>query len=134
MGTNQTFVRAFFSDSGSLSSYWNLLAVLVVILIIREQFQFMASPRRYFGQLENWIEMTIIVLVSVLLFGENFLCRVHAIRSVSAWIIFLSWFELLIMFNRLPGLGSSKTVMNMLYKVCTFQTCKRLVINYRKTN
>ena len=58
---------------------------------LRELLQFGTAPRRYFFSLENWLEVTLIALIALLLFMGGYGCHVSAKRHMAAIVIVLSW-------------------------------------------
>ena len=58
---------------------------------LRELLQFGTAPRRYFFSLENWLEVTLIALIALLLFMGGYGCHVAAKRHIAAIAIVISW-------------------------------------------
>lgn len=96
---------------------WHINTVLLVLLGLRELLQFGIAPRRYFFSLENWLEDTLIVLISLLLFMGGYGCYVDAKRHVAAVVIVLSWSVLITMIGRHPKLSTYNLYVTMFYKV-----------------
>lgn len=96
---------------------WHLVTVLLVGLVLREALQLGIAPRRYFFSLENWLEMVLIALTSVLLFYGHYGCHVQTKRHLGAAIIVLSWSELITMVGRHPKLTTYNIYVTMFYKV-----------------
>ena len=88
-----------------------------LIYIYRELLQFGIAPRRYFFSPENWLEISLIILISVLLFFGGYGCNVSVKRHVSAFVIVLSWSELITMIGRHPKLSTYNIYVTMFYKV-----------------
>ena len=96
---------------------WGFLVFLLVFIILREALQLGVSPRRYFFSFENWLEMTLIVLTSILLFLGDYCHHIEAKRHISAIVIVLSWSELITMIGRHPRLTIYNIYVTMFYKV-----------------
>ena len=94
---------------------WYLLVILLSVLVLRETLQLGVSPRRYFFSFENWLEIGLIVLTSVLL--GNYCNYIYAKRHVAAILIVLSWSELITMIGRHPALTIYNIYVTMFYKV-----------------
>lgn len=94
-------------SSGSQSAAYLGVMVLVflVALILRELFQFILSPITYLMSLENWLEISLIVLTSVLLLGETSRHNVATRNEISAIVILLSWGELILLVGKHPTLA-----------------------------
>ena len=90
--------------------------VLLILLMLRELFQFGIAPRRYIFTLENWLDITLIVLTSILLFDGDYGCHIRTKRHLAAFIIVLSWCELITMVGRHPKLTQINIYVTMLYK------------------
>ena len=69
---------------------WPLLAALLCLLAGRELFQLSVSLRRYLLTLENWVEMAMVALVSVLLFAED-KDNLEMKRHLAGICLLLSW-------------------------------------------
>lgn len=98
---------------------WHINTVLLVILGLRELLQFGTAPRRYFFSLENWLEVTLIALIALLLFMGGYGCYVSAKRHMAAIVIVISWSILITMIGRHPKLSEHNIYMTMFYKVTT---------------
>ena len=96
---------------------WVICTGLLLFLALRELFQFGIAPRRYIFTLENWVDATLITLTSILLFHGDYGCHVTLKRHVSAFIIVLSWSELITMIGRHPKLTEINIYVTMLYRV-----------------
>ena len=99
------------------NALWYLLLVLLGCLVGREALQLGVAPRRYFFSLENWVELALICLTSVLLFHGGYSCHVEPKRHVAAIVIVLSWSELITMVGRHPHLTTYNIYVTMFYKV-----------------
>ena len=69
--------------------------------------------------LENWAELAIIAMTSFLLF-DGYSCHIEAKRHVSAFVIVLSWSEMIVMIGRHPRLTEVNIYVTMLFKVSTY--------------
>ena len=90
--------------------------VFLILLMLRELFQFGIAPRRYIFTLENWLDIALIVLTSILLFDGDYGCHIRTKRHLAAFIIVLSWCELITMVGRHPKLTQINIYVTMLYK------------------
>jgi hypothetical protein len=95
---------------------WYINVFLLFILSFREALQFGVAPRRYFFSPENWLELTLIALTSVLLFHGGYGCHVSVKRHVAAIAIVLSWSEFITMIGRHPKLSTYNIYVTMFYK------------------
>ena len=96
---------------------WVICSCLLLFLALREVFQFGIAPRRYIFTLENWVDVTLLALTSILLFHGDYGCHVTLKRHVAAFIIVLSWSELITMIGRHPKLTEINIYVTMLYRV-----------------
>ena len=103
--------------SGDVTFLWFASTVCLILLMMREVLQFGIAPRRYIFNLENWVEVTLITLTSFLLFDGDYGCHVSTKRHLAAFIIVLSWSELITMVGRHPRLTQINIYVTMLYKV-----------------
>jgi len=94
------------------------LMILLALLAGREFFQMAVSLRRYFFTIENWIELTMIVLVSVILFLPDAGNR-DLKRHLAAISLLFSWAELITFVARHPRLTRYNVYVTMFYKVFT---------------
>jgi len=92
-----------------------ILFGFIILLVLRECFEMLVSMKRYLSSFENWIEFTIIILASIILFteGNNFELN----RHFAAIIIVLSWAELIVMIGRHPKLKDYNIYVTMFLKV-----------------
>lgn len=102
---------------GDVTFLWYANTICLIGLIIREFLQLGIAPRRYIFTLENWLEVTLIVLTSILLFDGDYSCHVQTKRHVAAFIIVLAWSEMIIMIGRHPKLTEVNIYVTMLFKV-----------------
>ena len=66
--------------------------------------------------LENWAELALIAMTSFLLF-DGYSCNIDAKRHVSAFVIVLSWSEMIVVIGRNPRLPEFNIYITMLFKV-----------------
>lgn len=98
---------------------WTALLVLTGGLVLRELFQVSVSLRRYLLSPENWIEVSTIVLICIILFHPD--DNVELKRPISGMAIILSWAELITLVGKHPKLTRYNVYVTMFYKVmCTF--------------
>ena len=114
---NATVDAAVLALPTEVTVFWHINTVLLVVLGLRELLQFSIAPRRYFFSIENWLELTLIVLISLLLFMGGYGCNVSAKRHIAAVVIVLSWSELITMIGRHPKLSTYNIYVTMFYKV-----------------
>jgi len=98
------------------SVLYSALIILLVVLAGRELFQMAVSLRRYFLTVENWIELSMIVLVSVILFLPDEGNR-DLKRHLAGISLFFSWAELITFIARHPRLTRYNVYVTMFYKV-----------------
>ena len=96
------------SDSGGLKFLAVVIALLLIVLLIREIFQMLVSFKRYFFSPENLMELSIIVLSFVILFDED--SSVEMRRHLAAVVILFSWTETLVLIGRHPKLSTNVTM------------------------
>ena len=84
-----------------LSILWSSLLILTILLLIREFFQVMVSLKRYLVSPENWLEVTVILLIGIILFEKE---DDDLQRHLSAVAIVLSWAELITLVGKHPKL------------------------------
>uniref|UniRef100_A0A8D8PLL8 Transient receptor potential cation channel protein painless n=1 Tax=Cacopsylla melanoneura TaxID=428564 RepID=A0A8D8PLL8_9HEMI len=78
-----------------------LLLLCLVIFIARELFQIIVSPLRYFKSLENWLEISLILVTAIILSSSS-----YNQNQISAIAILLSWAELVLLIGRYPSLST----------------------------
>lgn len=99
-------------------------AIGVCYVIIREMFQFLTSPLGYFKNLENYIEMVLIVMSVVVLYGAQF--EPSTRRILASVVILLIAVEFSVLVGALPIFSFSthlvmlKTVSISLLRSLTF--------------
>ena len=101
-------------DNGILKIFFCISIIGVVILMIREIFQCILSPKSYFKSLTNWFEIALIILGWIVLFQSNDDSSTQ--RSVRALLILCAAYEFLQLVGTLPILSIS-THMVILKKV-----------------
>lgn len=86
-------------------SLYAALIILTSLLALREFFQITVSLRRYIFSPENWIEVSSIVIIGVILFHQDDEESFNALkRHLSAIVIVLSWAELITLVGKHPKL------------------------------
>ena len=93
-----------------------ILAGLLVIFVLREILQMFVSIKRYFASFENLLEITIIVLVTVIICHQEESCG-ELNRHFGAIVIVLSWAELIVLVGRHPKLTEYNIYVTMFLKV-----------------
>ncbi|XP_069704042.1 transient receptor potential cation channel protein painless-like isoform X2 [Periplaneta americana] len=98
-----------------LSGIRFVIFVLFLILIIRETVQFFMAPQRrtFFLNLENWLELGIIVTISLIISG-------HCTKLTVAILLLLAWAEVILQFGCIYTLAIYNEMM------------KRVTLNYMK--
>ncbi|TRY61355.1 hypothetical protein TCAL_01796 [Tigriopus californicus] len=96
---------------------WVALVFLTGILIFREFFQATVSLKRYLLSLENWIELSIIAIIGVILGLEGSDFNHDLKRHLAAIAIVLSWAELITLVGKHPKLTKCNVYVTMFYKV-----------------
>ncbi|KAL1459408.1 hypothetical protein WDU94_011392 [Cyamophila willieti] len=79
-----------------------LLLLCLVLFIARELFQIIVSPIRYFKSLENWLEISLILVTAIILLSSSSYNQ----NQISAIAILLSWAELVLLIGRYPSLST----------------------------
>ena len=92
------------------------LKVLTVLLAAREVFQMIVGLRRYIFTFENWVEVTMVVLVLIILFASNE--EYYELKKQLAGIsLFLSWTELITLVAKHPDLTRYNIYVTMFHNV-----------------
>ena len=102
--------------TGDVTFLWIASTVCLAYLMLRELMQFGIAPKRYIFSLENWVEVALIAMTSFLLFGE-YSCHIEEKRHVAAFVIVLSWSEMIVLIGRHPRLTELNIYVTMLFKV-----------------
>ena len=107
------------SCSTNTPCFWILCHVLWVLLIARELCQFTFGCLRYFfGRFsENFMEWTLIVLSGLLLYQHKLNFEENQIKAIAAFIIVLSWAEMVITFGRHPCFRDWNIFILMVFNV-----------------
>jgi ankyrin repeat protein len=91
---------------GNVSGFWWVLSVLLLILLmLRELFQLVVSPSKYFRSPENYLEILLLITSASILFSDW--VRNSARPHFSAIAILLSWAELVLLIGRHPRLSTN---------------------------
>ena len=91
------------------------LTALLVILLSIEIFQLLVSLKRYFFQMENWIENATIVLCFVILYNDREEFEVN--RNLAAIAILLSWSRMITLIGKHPKNNHLNIYVTMFFKV-----------------
>jgi len=91
------------------------LTLLLSILLMIEVFQLMVSLKRYVFSVENWIEVMMIVIVSVILYNQEGNFEVN--RTLSAIAILLSWSKVITLIGKHPKHNRLNIYVTMFFKV-----------------
>lgn len=96
-----------------------VLISLLAMLLMRELMQMAVSLKRYFSSTENWVEISIFVLTTLLLIpgstepeGSS-----EVKRHLAAFLIVLSWGELIVLLGQHPKLREYNIYVTMFFKV-----------------
>lgn len=95
---------------------WILLGILLVGLMLRELFQMVVSPKRYFCGFENCIELLLITFTLIILSKEWGEC----VRPLDAIAILLAWTEMFLQIGHIHVLSTYNEMM------------RRVLCNYLK--
>lgn len=96
---------------------WLALIFLTGILSIREFFQATVSLKRYLFSPENWIEMSMIVIIGLIIGLDRNDFNTDLKRHLAAIAIVLSWAELITLVGKHPKLTTYNVYVTMFYKV-----------------
>ena len=99
---------------GSSILQYGLTGLLIVLLMI-EIFQLMVSLKRYFFQLENWIELLTIALVFTIIYNDRRAFELN--RNLAAIAILLSWSRMITLIGRHPKNNRLNIYVTMFFKV-----------------
>ncbi|KAJ8881724.1 hypothetical protein PR048_018210 [Dryococelus australis] len=103
--SNGTIIYEGKNVTSLIEIIWIFLVIFEVVLITRELFQLAVSPARYLRSPENYLEILLIVVSSVIVFKneDSNVIRKH----LSAIAILLSWSELVLLIGRHPMLSTN---------------------------
>lgn len=87
-------------DTKVVFYFWFVVLGFLIVLVLREFFQFISFPGSYIMNIENWLEVCLIILISVLL-CESLTSEYDRI-SVSAIVLLMSWGEMVLLLGRHP--------------------------------
>lgn len=79
-----------------------LIFICTLYIAVREGIQFYVSWKMYVMKLENWLEISIILLTCTVLFMPM---EVVPQQSVCAWLVLFSWIEFVLLLGRHPYLS-----------------------------
>jgi ankyrin repeat protein len=91
--------------SNASGFWWAVLVVFFILLLLREMFQLVAFPSKYFRSPENYLEVLLLVTSAAILFSDG--VRRSARPHFSAIAILLSWAELVLLIGRHPRLSTN---------------------------
>jgi len=98
------------TDNGLNLSWLQFLTLaLSIALMVRETFQALVSPRRYFFNVENLLEL-IMLAFSIYLTKSPFDNNQQHQRNLAAAAILLSWMEMFLLLGRHPKLSTFITM------------------------
>lgn len=97
---------------------WTISFVLALCVLAREVFQFILSPHVYFRNKENYLELVLVVTVSIILIDVTLDESVR--RGIAALTILLTVFELFILIGSLPILSFSTHLVMLRTVTYTF--------------
>ena len=99
---------------GGAATLTYALILLLGLLVVRELFQVTVSLKRYLFSPENWIEVSMILCISIILFAP---ASYDLKRHLCAISIVLSWAELITLVGKHPKLTRYNVYVTMFYKV-----------------
>jgi len=91
------------------------LIALLAILFLFEVFQLMVSLKRYVFSLENWIELSMIAIVTVILINDPKSFEIN--RNLAAFSILLSWSKMITLIGKHPKNNRLNIYVTMFFKV-----------------
>lgn len=107
------------NTSQSLSTaLWAVSMVLAVCILVREVFQMVLSPHNYLRNKENYLEITLVITVAMIL--SNVTLEESVRRGIAALTILLTVFELFILIGSLPVLSFSTHLVMLRTVTYTF--------------
>ncbi|KAF0304128.1 Transient receptor potential channel pyrexia [Amphibalanus amphitrite] len=80
-----------------------LTAVFTALTGVRELLQVAHGVRSYFGSVDNWLELLLLVLSTALLAVPD--AQQWWVHHVAAWLMLAAWLELTLMIGRIPAVG-----------------------------
>ncbi|PSN51663.1 hypothetical protein C0J52_09619 [Blattella germanica] len=92
-------------DDESSVFWWAILVVFLVLLVFREVFQLIVSPKKYIKSPENYLEILLFLSSAGILFSDW--VHENAKPHFSALAILLSWAELVLLVGRHPRLSTN---------------------------
>ncbi len=111
-----SFVLIILIGGRHMEVLWISLLILTCLLIAREFFQVAVSLKRYILSPENWLEVTVIILILILLFHPEEGSE-DMKRHLAAVAIVLSWAELITLVGKHPKLTTYNVYVVMFYTV-----------------
>uniref|UniRef100_A0A8D9BYS8 Transient receptor potential cation channel protein painless n=1 Tax=Cacopsylla melanoneura TaxID=428564 RepID=A0A8D9BYS8_9HEMI len=99
-------------DDSSHVVFRILLGILLVAFITRELFQIIQSPYCYFESMDNWLELSLILVTGAIV-CNSYGSRQHEISAIA---ILLSWSELALIIARHPSVATSYEMLKIVTK------------------
>ena len=94
-----------------------IVTSLLSMLLVRELMQMAVSLKRYFSSTENWVEIAILILTSILLIPGFYEDSFEVKRHLAAFAIVLAWAELIVLLGQHPKLREYNIYVTMFFKV-----------------
>ncbi|KAG0730327.1 Transient receptor potential cation channel protein painless [Chionoecetes opilio] len=76
--------------------------IFALYIAIREGVQFYVSWKMYVSRLENWLDVSVVVLTCTLIFVP---IDAASLQSLCAWLVLISWIEFVLLLGRHPYLS-----------------------------
>ncbi|KAK5643114.1 hypothetical protein RI129_006959 [Pyrocoelia pectoralis] len=81
------------------------LGLTFILLLLRELFQISVSPKIYFRQLENWLELLLLTLTAIILFERSPQQDIR--KQVAAITVLLAAFEMVLLIGQHPKMSTN---------------------------
>lgn len=88
--------------SESIRYLWFITLLFIIVFTVHELFQLILFPKAFFFSLENWQEISIIILTFCLLFEYVSIGFTKIKLSIAVFVILISWNELICILGRHP--------------------------------
>ncbi|XP_065199590.1 transient receptor potential cation channel protein painless-like [Planococcus citri] len=96
-----------------------LAYLLSWMLLLRELYQFLLSPKLYLTSLINYLEMTMVSIIAIFLtFQATMATHLNMAKILASLVIFLSCLELVTLVGRLPMFSSNLTLLRTVLASC----------------
>lgn len=100
------YILVLYPDDGGSNPLLSLILVVTFcLLVIREVFQGVVNPRKYFLSFENWVEILLIVVTGLILLQSS--PGEHTKKQLSAIAILLAAFELVLLIGQHPKMSTN---------------------------